>query len=206
MDDDVLLEHAVELALKLAVCEGAIYFIDHALPKYPEYASQVFCNACKYGRIEIVQHLLDMQESIKLSLPKNWGLGYACENDFVPIVSLLLENGATDYNYGLINACKGGNYDMMRWMEDLGATFWTTAYMNVPYDNAQILYYIQGKYQGRLIYPTDTRRRRIVDDIDIVISYNVNMLMIMRKLLPPDLARHMMGLLAIDPWIVRQMT
>jgi ankyrin repeat protein len=54
----------------------------------------------------------------------DWGLLNACRNGHMNIVKLMIDKGASDWNDGLSSACYNGHTDIIQLMIDKGASDW----------------------------------------------------------------------------------
>ena len=88
--------------------------------------------------MEVLDHRRRLQEAcqgghldvVQLLMEKgatdwNWGLVCACRGGHVEIVKLMIDNGANNWNWGMGEACYGGHLGMVHLMIEKGATTWS---------------------------------------------------------------------------------
>ena len=82
-----------EKVLSLACLNGSYDIIDILLKEIKTFTNkQVLINACKFNSLEIVQKLID--HGAKVQNDDNMSLDIAIRNNNIPLISLLLQNGA----------------------------------------------------------------------------------------------------------------
>ncbi|MEM3858013.1 MAG: ankyrin repeat domain-containing protein [Candidatus Micrarchaeaceae archaeon] len=75
--------------------------------------------ACKYGKIEIVNYLLDLGAD-----NVDYALKGACKGGKIEIAKMMVNLGATDFNDALSYACKCGDLETVNYIISLGGNDW----------------------------------------------------------------------------------
>ena len=90
---------------------------------------RIFPIACFEGHMDIVKKMLDNSEKLDCEYlltqnDKDKGLREACRGGHLDLVGLMIQHGASDWNWGLLGACYGGHIEIARLMIQHGATDW----------------------------------------------------------------------------------
>ena len=78
---------------------------------------QLFKYACELNNIHTINHIIDSSiNTLYFTL--------SCEVGNIRVVQLMIEKGATVWNWGLEGACEGGHLDLAKLMIEKGANWW----------------------------------------------------------------------------------
>ncbi len=115
------------------ICNVAPYYMSVGYRK-------IFELACKKNDRKTVEYLLNR---------RNVHTGYynelkiACKGGHIELVQLMIEKGATDWNWGLLGACRGGHMEIVKLMiEKDSSVMEYNKYVCIENSNYHVLEYL----------------------------------------------------------------